>query len=265
MKNGVEVAGERGLARILRGSGRMLVAYSGGVDSAYLLWRSYQEVGDRVLGVLADSPSLARSERAEAIEFAADHRLPLRVIGTEEMENPAYRANPPNRCFFCKAELFARMERLAAVEGFDTLAYGENADDVAAERPGSGAARAFAVRAPLREAGLGKVAVRQLAAAAGLRVAEKVASPCLASRIPHGQEVTVEKLARVEAAEAWVRARGFAVVRVRHDGKIARLQVAPAEVDRLCQEEAEVRAAVLALGFEGVEIDRNGYRGAGLR
>ncbi len=253
------------LAETLRSCGRLLVAYSGGVDSAYLLWRSHQEVGDRVLGVLADSPSLARSEREGAIQFARDHQLPLRIIGTQEMENPQYRANPPNRCFFCKAELFAKMEDLAAAEGFDTLAYGENADDIAADRPGSAAARAFAVRAPLREAGLGKAAVRRLAAEAGLRVAEKIASPCLASRIPHGQEVTPDKLARVEAAEALLRGLGFRVVRVRHTGTAARIQVAPDEVAGLREAEGRWQTSLMELGFTAVEIDPNGYRGTGLR
>lgn len=243
----------------------MLVAYSGGVDSAYLLWRSYQEIGNQVLGVLADSPSLARTERAAAIRLAHEHGLPLRILETGEMDNPDYRANPPNRCFFCKAELFSRMEALAEAEGFDTLAYGENADDVAADRPGSLAARTFSVCAPLREAGLGKADVRTLAALAGLQVADKPASPCLASRIPHGQEVTPEKLARVEAAESILRSLGLKIVRVRHDQATARIQVAPGEIPHLRATAETWLKPILALGFNAVEVDPNGYRGAGLR
>lgn len=256
---------EQILVQRIRHSGRLLVAYSGGVDSAYLLWRSYREIGPKVLGVLADSPSLAKSERQAAITFAAEHDLPLRIIQTNEFSRPEYQANPPNRCFFCKAELFARMEGLARAEGFETLAYGENADDPPNERPGSQAALAFSVCAPLREAGLGKAAIRQLAATAGLRVADKPASPCLASRIPYGQEVTREKIARVEAAENLLRSLGLRIVRVRHDRNTARIQVAPDELNRLLSLEPLWREPLFTCGFHNIEIDPAGYQGAGLR
>lgn len=256
------------LEELLRGQSRLLVAYSGGVDSAFLLWKAVQVLGDRAQGVLADSPSLAREEKNLALDFARRHGLPVRVIETREMENPDYRANPANRCFFCKHELFERMNGLARTEGYSAIAYGENADDAHEDRPGQRAASSFSVLAPLREAGWAKGDVRAGAREAGLEVAEKAAQPCLASRIPHGLEVTPEKLRQVESAEAAVRGEGFRIVRVRHLGPRALVQVGPAETARLRDDQAlqdGLTARLKTLGFAGVDFDPLGYQGAALR
>jgi len=250
----------------LAACGSVLVAYSGGVDSAFLLWRACRIPGLRVEGVLADSPSLKRSERDAALAFARAQGLPVRLLSTHETEDPRYQANPANRCFFCKAELFQRMEALARAEGWNALAYGEHADDLGHDRPGRQAAEHFAVIAPLREAGIGKAAIRAWAAAAGLSVADKPAQPCLASRIPTGQPVTPEKLRRIEAAEAAVEAEGFRIVRVRHWDETALVQVSPAETTRLLAEPcaSRIRSALQALGFAQVRLDPSGYQGASL-
>lgn len=254
------------LEAVLRSHPSWLVAYSGGVDSAYLLWKASRLSGLRVEGVIADSPSLKRSELEEARAFAARHGLPLRVVATEETADPRYQANPANRCYFCKAELFQKLHTLARDEGWSALAYGEQADDRGDERPGRRAAGEFAIHAPLKEAGLGKADLRALAAEAGLEVADKPAQPCLASRIPTGQTVTPDKLAQVEAAEAAVAAHGFRIVRVRHWGPRALVQVSPDETSRLLDEPlaTEVRASVRKCGFDEVELDASGYRGASL-
>jgi uncharacterized protein len=252
------------LASVLATCGKTLIAYSGGVDSAYLLWTAHQIIPGQILGVLADSPSLARSDKIAAIQFAEDHQLPVRIIQTAEVDNPHYRANPLNRCFFCKHELFAKMALLAQRENFTTLAYGENADDLAADRPGSMAAASFRVRAPLREAGLAKAMIRSLASAAGLSVAEKVASPCLASRIPHGTEVTPEILRQVEAAEQLLRELGFHIVRVRHHGPTARLQVPPAAIPNLLLLTGSLLPKFQTLGYTTLQVDPQGYTGPGL-
>lgn len=254
------------LDRLLAGYHSVLVAYSGGVDSAFLLWRACRVPGLRVEGVLADSPSLKRSELESALAFARTHRLPVRVLSTYETEDPRYQANPANRCFFCKAELFQRMEALARAEGWNVLAYGEHADDLAHDRPGRQAAAQFSVVAPLREAGIGKATIRAWAAEAGLSVADKPAQPCLASRIPTGQPVTPSKLRQIEAAEAVLEAEGFRIVRVRHWGDHALVQVAPEETPRLLDEPMahKVRQQLCNLGFLQVTFDPQGYRGASL-
>lgn len=235
----------------------VLVAYSGGVDSAVLLRAASSRLGPRALGVIADSPSLAREELRAAVDLARAMGAALEVIATEELDDPNYAANPVNRCYFCKSELFERMTEFARRRGFRTLAYGENADDPPAERPGSLAAREFRVRAPLREAGLTKAEVRALAARWGLSVAEKPASPCLASRIPYGAAVTRDALARVEAGETAVRALGFQVFRLRHHGDLARFEFAEAELGRALAEplKSRVLAAARRAGYFEAEID----------
>lgn len=244
----------------------LLVAYSGGVDSACLLYEAHRALGDKTLGVIADSPSLPRAELEEAVKLSQEFALPLRVIRTAEMENPDYAKNPLNRCFFCKAELFEKLRTMARQEGWAALAYGENASDVGDFRPGRDAAQAFQVLSPLREAGLTKADIRRMAREANLPVADKPASPCLSSRIPHGQEVTEAKLKQIERAEGFLLARGYDVVRVRHHGKRAVIQVAPPHLPRV-QEASEAEAIDLhlrTLGFEAVEIDPQGYRGPSL-
>lgn len=243
------------------------VAYSGGVDSAFLLWTAHRILGPKVTGILGDSPSLPRSEHSAALAFAQRHSLPVEVLKTLELDDPAYAANPPNRCYFCRSELFQRMEELARLRGVAVLAYGENFDDSREVRPGRAAAGEFSVAAPLREAGLTKTEVRALAQEAGLEVAEKPASPCLSSRLAPGLAVTPGRLASIERAEEAVRRHGFRIVRVRHLGEKALVQVAPEETSRLQDEnlQSQLTPELVAAGFAQVEFDAVGYQGAGLR
>ena len=244
-----------------------LIAYSGGVDSAFLLWTAYQARGSKVTGVLGDSPSLPRSEHQAALAFAHRHNLPVEILQTQELEDPAYASNPSNRCFFCRSELFQQMERLAQTRGVAVLAYGENADDAQEVRSGRIAAGQFKVAAPLREAQLTKSEIRALANEAHLEIAEKPASPCLSSRLAPGLPVTVERLAAIEKAETVVRKHGFRIVRVRHLGDKALVQVSPQETARLRDSElqSKITPALHAAGFTKVEFDPVGYQGAGLR
>lgn len=256
------------VGRILREHTPVLIAYSGGVDSSVLLALGRHFLGEEIGAVIADSPSLPRQSLRHALEEARLMGVEPRILQTQEMENPEYSANPPNRCYFCKAELFQQMERLARDEGFRALAYGENADDLAADRPGSRAAQEFLVLSPLRQAGMGKAAVRQLAAQFGLSSADAPAQPCLSSRIPHGTPVTTEALAMIEAGEEALRGLGFRILRVRHlqqSGACrARVQVAPAEMKALQLQATEVRNLLLSVGYQDVEIDPDGYRGPSL-
>lgn len=250
----------------LNSFGRCFIAYSGGVDSGFLLWFAVHHSQTDATGVLADSESLKRSEKEGALSFATAHRLPLRILHTRELDNPDYQANPLNRCFYCKYTLFEEMERLAASEGVDALCYGENADDAAHDRPGRDAARQFAIQSPLHDCGLTKADIRALAAAAGLAVADKPAEPCLASRIQTGIPVTSERLAAVEAAEGFVASLGFEIVRVRHRGDHAVVQVAPSEVGKLLGTPTgeAICHHLLSLGFPRVELDPHGYIGPSL-
>lgn len=251
------------LETILRAHAPLLVAYSGGVDSACLLAVAHRTLGEDVTGVIADSPSLPRAALAEALEVARGMGAKVEVIATQEFENAEYLNNPPNRCYFCKAELFVRMDALARERGFAAIAYGENADDPAHLRPGSQAAREFSVLAPLKEAGLTKAEVRVLSQELGLPTADAPAQPCLSSRIPHGTPVTREALDLVERGEAFVRTLGFQVFRVRYlagDPAGARLQIAPAEMSGLAGRRAELEAGLRRTGFAYVEIDPEGYR-----
>ena len=253
------------LGEILNELGRVLIAYSGGVDSAVLLAEAHRVLGDRAQGIIARSPSLPEAELKQALALAGEHGIPVRVIETEEMERAEYRANRPDRCYHCKTELFERLETLAREEGWDAIAYGAVTDDLGDVRPGMTAADRHRVRAPLLEAGLSKVEVRMLARRLGLRVWDKPQSACLASRIPHGTEVTVEKLKQVERGEAALREKlGLRVVRLRHEGRKARIEVAPADVPRLQrpEEKEAILAIVQELGFAELEIDPRGYRRA---
>ena len=253
------------LENILRAHAPLLIAYSGGVDSACLLAFAHRTLGDQMRGVIADSPSLPRQALVDALALAGRIGVPLEVIQTTEMENPDYAANPLNRCYYCKAELFANMDRIAHERGFAAIAYGENADDFAPTRPGSQAAREFAVLAPLRQAGLTKAEIRQISRDLDLPTADAPAQPCLSSRIPHGTPVTPQALSMVEKGEALVRGLGFRVLRVRHiveaDGRTrARVQIAPEEMPGLAQVQAELQAGLIATGYNAVEIDPAGYR-----
>ncbi len=243
----------------------LLVAYSGGVDSSCLLAIAHQTLGTDVLGVIADSPSLPRRSLAAAIEQARP--IPLEILRTSEFDDDHYAANPPNRCYFCKAELFVKMEQLASERGFAAIAYGENADDAPHLRPGSAAAKEFSVLAPLRDAGLAKAEVRTLARYLGLSSAETPAQPCLSSRIPHGTPVTREAVTLVERGENALHDLGFQIVRVRlleTAPARALIQVAPTELPELLRRQVTAVTALKEAGFAEVEIDPDGYRGAGL-
>jgi pyridinium-3,5-biscarboxylic acid mononucleotide sulfurtransferase len=246
----------------LHSLGRVLVAYSGGVDSAYLAWAAYQALGKNMLAVIADSASLARTQLADALAFAAERRIPVEVIATQELDNPDYARNAPDRCFHCKDELFTVLERLRAERGFDTVAYGVNLDDRGDFRPGQKAAQQHGVAAPLLDAGLTKADVRELARAAGLRLWDKPASACLSSRVEYGRPVTREALSVVEQGEDALRTLGFRQFRVRHHGDIVRIEIAREEMDRaLTPAMAAAFARIFrALGFQYVTLDLEGFR-----
>ena len=272
------------LHELLRSYGSCLVAYSGGVDSVFLALVANKVLSDRSLAVIADSASLPRRELRAALEIAEQFEIPVRVVRTTEFENPNYLANPANRCYFCKHELFEELAPLARAEGFAVIAYGENASDVGDFRPGALAAAEFAVRSPLKEIGLTKAEIRQLSAQLGLPTAEKPQMACLSSRIPYGEAVTPEKLRMVEAAENLLRDLGFYDVRVRHHElqyqtslspvvpardqagrqscSLARIEVGRAEIPKLLADETFTRVgeALKKMGYTHVTLDLQGYR-----
>lgn len=254
------------LQELLRGYGSCLVAYSGGVDSVFLARVAHEVLGERSLAVIADSPSLPRRELAEALELGRQFGFPVRVVRTAEFGDDRYRANPGNRCYFCKHALFTELTPLARETGFSVIAYGENASDVGDHRPGAQAAAEFQVRAPLKEAGLTKAEIRELSARLGLPTADKPQLACLSSRIPTGEPVTEAKLRMIEEAEYFLRDEGFHDVRVRHHqvtgGALARLEIGPAELARLWEADRWARAAarLTELGYLFVTVDMAGYR-----
>jgi uncharacterized protein len=255
-------AKQRLLEDSLRSLGRTLVAYSGGIDSAYLAWVANNVLGQDMLAVIADSPSLARTQLQDAAAFAQEHGFAIEVIQTSEMDRPEYVRNDRQRCFHCKDELFHVMEAFAAKRGFQSIAYGVNVDDQSDFRPGQAAARQHKVAAPLLQAGLTKADIRELARAAGLRVWEKPASACLSSRIEYGRPVTLEALSAIEQGEEALRQLGFRQFRVRHHGEIARIEIAQDELLRALTPEmfAEFTQTFKALGFTFVTIDTEGFR-----
>ncbi len=242
--------------------GSLLVAYSGGTDSAYLAWAAHQALGEHMLAVIADSASLPRKELADALAFTARHSIPTHILLTGELEKPEYIRNDGERCFHCKDELFTRMEAARTQLGFAHLAYGMNLDDRAEYRPGQRAAALHNALAPLATAELTKSEVRTLARDAGLSLADKPASACLASRIEYGRPVTVENLGQVEQAEDFLHALGFAQVRVRHHGELARIEIAREDLPRALTVAMldSFTTALRGAGFLYVAVDTEGYR-----
>lgn len=250
------------LDRRLLELGRPLIAYSGGVDSAFLAWAARQVLGDNMLAIIADSPSLARTQLNDAIAFAREQQIPLHVIVTGELDRPEYARNDALRCFHCKDELFSVMEEFCHTRDFDSIAYGVNVDDEGDFRPGQRAAEGHQVAAPLREAGLTKKEIRELARAAGLRIWDKPASACLSSRIEYGRPITRAALAAIERGEDALRALGFRQFRVRHHGELVRIEIAPEELLRALNSEmaSEFTRIFKELGFKFVTLDLEGFR-----
>jgi pyridinium-3,5-biscarboxylic acid mononucleotide sulfurtransferase len=246
----------------LRECDSLLVALSGGADSAYLAWAAHRAIGERMLAVTALSASFSAHDREQVESFIRSTQIPHTFIETREFENPLYVSNAADRCYHCKDELFQRMEQMAQSRGFPRIAYGINSDDTHDFRPGHRAAHEHGVLAPLLDAGLRKEEIRRLSRRAGLPTWDRPASACLSSRVPYGTAVTPELLAKIERAESALREMGFRQFRVRAHGELARIEIAPDELSRCWQPECsqEIIARVKAAGFTFATLDPEGYR-----
>jgi uncharacterized protein len=250
------------LFAVLRGLDRLIVAYSGGADSAYLAWAAQQVLGDRVLAITADSASMPESHKRDAERFVWQFGIPHEYVQTHEFDNPDYLKNDANRCFHCKDELFVRLEEIGRERGIPHIVYGVNADDLGDYRPGQNAARQHQVKAPLVEAGLTKAEIRELSRLAGLPTWDRPASACLSSRIPYGTPVTIQNVKTVENGEEQLKSLGFRQFRVRYHGELVRLEIAADEMEKALNTEMARRFTAIfkQLGFKYVTLDLQGYR-----
>lgn len=258
------------LSQYFQEKGRAIIAYSGGVDSALLAYAAHRALGNNMLATLADSPSLSRKEYRFAVHFAREHGIPLQIIRTAEMENPGYLANPANRCYYCKKALFETIEELRkalakpADESAWPIFYGANLDDLGDFRPGMQAAREASIQAPYIDLGFDKQAIRQICAHYRLEIAQKPAMPCMASRIAYGEALTAEKLNQVEKAEDFLFDLGLRVLRVRHHGETARIEVPPQDFGIILEHRDRIRKKFHELGFVYVSLDLDGFKSGSL-
>ena len=248
------------LQNILRDSGKVLIAYSGGVDSTFLLKAAFDTIQDNAIGVIGISPTIAVDQVNDALRIAQDIGISVLTVNTEELTKEEYASNPTNRCFYCKQELFTKLWQIAGEKGFSLVFDGCNADDLGDYRPGMKAGHSMGVRSPLQEAGLTKDEIRQKSRELGLSTWSQPASPCLASRFPYGMRINEESLAKVEKAEKFLKGLGYAQVRARYLGDSLRIEVDRDKVGRILAEEAQIVPYLKDIGFVDITLDREGYR-----
>ncbi len=255
---------EQAVRALLRGYGSAITAFSGGVDSSLVAYLTHQELGPRALAVTSHSESLTRADYDLTQALAAEWGMAYRSIRTREIDNPNYRANPVNRCYYCKTTLYGDLAELASAEGYAVILNGTNADDLGDHRPGLQAAWEFAVRSPLLECGFAKADIRVLAAHLGLRNAEKPQAACLSSRVPYGFSISLTMLSQIERAEQFLKKLGFQQLRVRHHGEIARIEVPPEDFARVLEQREAIERGLTGLGYRYVTLDLKGFRSGSL-